>query len=129
MLDLSDVVRIAAALCLCALCAYRLGASMARGSRKPVTQGDGQPWSNPWANALNADQSSSTFDWHDVEPEHLYDAVKAAVGAGKAIMLSSTSDGGAVRVAIFDGDDKFMVYTKNAVELNAILRRLAVAAD
>ncbi len=52
-----------------------------------------------------------------VEAAAVGSTVVAALRAGLAVMFATTSDGGAVSVTLFDGDDRFRTYCVNDEEL------------
>lgn len=73
----------------------------------------------------SAERNPPVTDW---EPEYLADAVTGVLSAGDAVMFGCTSDGGAVCVTIFDGDQRHKNYFSKPDELNQFFRALAQEA-
>lgn len=57
------------------------------------------------------------------------DALSRAVGAGLGILVSLTSDGGALSVTIYDGEQVYRSYAANFEEAIALWKAVDEAAD
>jgi hypothetical protein len=65
-----------------------------------------------------------TVEWDSVPNQLLRDAICAVTGRGAAIMLSRTSDGGALSITVLDGGERIKEYPRDADECEATLRWL-----
>lgn len=72
---------------------------------------------------------SKPASWDGVSPEIVGEAVLAVLDAGDAMMVSTTSDGGAVRITLFEGDSKHSTYVHTPTELEAVMRGIAQSVD
>lgn len=52
----------------------------------------------------------------------------AAIDAGAAVMLSKTSDGGAISITLYKGQDRWRVYAKDAGELAEAFEALSATS-
>ncbi len=59
--------------------------------------------------------------WDEVNNQQLRDAICAVTGAGAAIMLGRTSDGGALAITVLDGDQRVKEYPRDAEEAEKTL--------
>ena len=57
-------------------------------------------------------------------PSEVGGAVLGVIRSGDAILIGLTSDGGAVRLQIFEGDNRFKLYASNADELHMRLQEI-----
>lgn len=74
---------------------------------------------------LGGSGSSSPFREWEVDPELLHDAIKAVLENGDAVLFGATSDGGAVRVAVYSGDgDPEKGYAANLADFTSLLTAL-----
>jgi len=67
-------------------------------------------------------QSQAPCYWGDLDAKILMGAVDSVVRAGGAIMLGSTSDGGAYSICILLADDKVKEYPHSVEECEIVLR-------
>jgi len=63
-----------------------------------------------------ADSGASEVGKWDIKTDRTAQAILAVLGAGCAVMLGVTRDGGAVHVTVYDGDEKHRVYVADSVE-------------
>jgi len=61
--------------------------------------------------------------------EHLWSAVGLAVDVGLAVLIARTSDGGAVSITLYDGDDRSRTYCSDDAELAAAAEAIRDAAE
>ena len=61
--------------------------------------------------------------------QQLGEAVHAAVMGGLGVLIAATSDGGAISVTVYDGDERFRSYASSADEWKACLGALTDAGD
>jgi hypothetical protein len=59
----------------------------------------------------------------------LGDAIHAAIMGGLGVLVAPTSDGGAVSVTVYDGDERLRSYASSADEWTAVLGALTDAGD
>ena len=59
-----------------------------------------------------------------IEPAVVGDRVLACLRVGRAVLLSTTSDGGAVSVTLYDGDDRRRSYCSDEAEFAEALAAL-----
>lgn len=64
----------------------------------------------------------STGNWAEVDNQLLRDAVVAACDAGASIQFGKTSDGGANKLFVYDGDNLVKEYPRTVEEIEALLR-------
>jgi hypothetical protein len=50
----------------------------------------------------------------NITAEYIGDMVKAVIGAGDAVLIAATKDGGAVRITLMSGDEKQTTYLATA---------------
>lgn len=84
---------------------------------------------NKWE-ALRAQHSTRNFSWADAGAEDLRDMVAAVVADGSAVLLASTSDGGALVIQILNGKGRHKLYPTDELELAeaiSLVRRTAEA--
>lgn len=58
-----------------------------------------------------------------------WEAVCAAVDVGIGVLLSSTSDGGAISLTLYAGDERYRTYCGNPEELADAFRAIQVQVD
>lgn len=78
--------------------------------------------------ALQQQNRPNTIDWTDAPHEDLMAAIVAVTGDGAAILLSRTSDGGALVIRVIDGNTSTPFYPSNAGALNEVLSMIVDAA-
>lgn len=61
--------------------------------------------------------------------EKIGDAVQAAILGGLGVLLAPTSDGGAISVTVYDGDERLRSYASTGDEWEEVLRALTDAGD
>jgi hypothetical protein len=66
--------------------------------------------------------------WADAGAEDLLDAVVAATEDGAALLLSLTSDRGALAIHVLEGDTTHKLYPSTVAELNEALQLIAEIA-
>lgn len=71
-----------------------------------------------------APRPRQTVGWDSVSNQILRDAICAVTGRGAAIMLSRTSDGGALSITVLDGSERIKEYPRDSDECEATLRWL-----
>jgi hypothetical protein len=86
-------------------------------ARRQTTQG-------PWAHAYQRQQ----FDFSEVNPAALVDGIDAALSGGASLTFSLTKDGGAVKVSIWQNNEKFEAYAGDADTLNELMYALVPEA-
>jgi len=84
-----------------------------RGKTTPTSQ-------SAWAKARDA----SSADLTAIDPALIGSAVQAVAMAGAALMVSTTRDGGAVSITVFDNDEKERVYAHSSEEIEYVFRGL-----
>ncbi len=72
---------------------------------------------SPWTRKTNREECDITA----VDPAVMGAAVIAVAAAGAALMVSTTRDGGAVSLTLFDNDEKERTYAHSADEINDLL--------
>lgn len=75
------------------------------------------------------DSNGQEFKWDDTSPEILGEAVLGALKLECALMFSLTSDGGAVRVTIYDGDAKHSKYCKDSADLEQVCKQVRETSE
>lgn len=65
-----------------------------------------------------------TVEWDSIPNQLLRDAICAVTGRGAAIMLSRTTDGGALSITVLDGSERIKEYPRDSDECEATLRWL-----
>lgn len=65
-----------------------------------------------------------TVEWDGVPNQLLRDAICAVTGRGAAIMLSRTTDGGALSITVLDGGERIKEYPRDVDECEQTLRWL-----
>jgi hypothetical protein len=65
----------------------------------------------------------------DNSQQLLGDAIHAAIMGGLGVLVAPTSDGGAVSVTVYDGDERLRSYASSADEWKAVLGALTDAGD
>lgn len=65
-----------------------------------------------------------TVEWDSIPNQLLRDAICAVTGRGAAIMLSRTTDGGALSITVLDGGERIKEYPRDSDECEATLRWL-----
>lgn len=91
------------------------------GSKKGQREGD--KWEN-----LFLDKGSGRITWNDCDPQSLLDAVAAATEDGAAVLLSKTSDGGALVVRILTDQGSTPFYPASAAALSEVLAMIVEVA-
>lgn len=69
--------------------------------------------------------SSEPGDRWIFDPCELGEACAAVLRRGDAIMLSTTQDGGALRVMVFEGETRHKFYASGAADVTELLHGLA----
>ena len=59
--------------------------------------------------------------WEDADPDELWRTITAIVGAGDAVTLGRTRDGGALSLVILSGDERIRRYARGTEELSQLL--------
>lgn len=68
--------------------------------------------------------SNSSIRWVDADASSLHDAVCAVTDNGEAIILSRTSDGGALSITIISGSDKHRWYPNSVAMIEEDLAEI-----
>ncbi len=68
-------------------------------------------------------------EWGEASPEIIGEAVLAVLEMGDAVMFSTTSDGGACRLTIFEADGKHHRYVKDGAELEEVCRGISQSIE
>lgn len=76
-----------------------------------------------WQKILEA-QGKPRASWTWADAEMLQDALVSVTGDGAALLLSKTSDGGALSLTILDGTHRLKWYPASEPELRDILEML-----
>lgn len=63
----------------------------------------------------------SAFDWHDFRAPDLWQFVNTLCGEGHGVVLSATSDGGALSVTILCGDERIRDWLHSADDVENFL--------
>lgn len=63
-------------------------------------------------------RSVAVIGWHDIGDDIIASLIATVTNAGAAVMLSKTSDGGALAITILDGDSKLKEYPRSETEVN-----------
>lgn len=71
-----------------------------------------------------SDVPRSVSSWAEVNNQLLRDAVVAVCDSGASIQFGRTSDGGANKVFVYDGDNIVKEYPRNVEDVEALLRWL-----
>lgn len=69
-------------------------------------------------------RTRSTVEWDSIPNQILRDAICAVTSRGAAIMLSRTSDGGALSITVLDGSERIKEYPRDADECEQTLKWL-----
>lgn len=69
------------------------------------------------------------ISWADADGSTLQDAIATATEAGAGLLLSKTSDGGALTLIVFWKSKKLKYYPVDAEKLNELLTDLTAAAQ
>lgn len=101
---------------------------------KPVTRTDkgegiGEKQSGSRFGRVKASASSTGVALDMVDSNAISSAICAVVAAGAAIMLSNVRTGRAVRIVIYDGDNKLTYYANSVDELESLLENLRFIAE
>jgi hypothetical protein len=67
--------------------------------------------------------------WSSCDARVLQAAIVAATEDGAAVLLSKTSDGGALALQILSGSARYKYYASNTVELDDLLREMTATAN
>lgn len=67
--------------------------------------------------------------WQGVDPEALYRCVCSVSARGDALLLGTTSDGGAMTLLVMSGSDKKRFYEPDQAEMNLLLVAIADWAE
>jgi hypothetical protein len=65
-----------------------------------------------------------SFSWDDVDPATFLDAFAHSTSLGRAITVSLTADGGAIKVSFWQNNAKHQGYAGNAERLNQMMEAL-----
>lgn len=63
-------------------------------------------------------RSLAAISWSDIDSDIVSSLVVAVTAAGAAVMLSKTSDGGALAITVLDGDSKLKEYPRTETEVS-----------
>lgn len=74
------------------------------------------PFGNVYARA--------SFDWTDVDAATLADGIAHSLSIGRSLTFSTTSDGGAVKVSVWENNTKHEAYAADSDTLNRLLEVL-----
>lgn len=80
------------------------------------------------ANRWQIKKAEKRIDWTEIDPGLMADLVIAVTNAGAAVMFGRTRDGGALVVAVFDGDDRARYYCNSVVEFEILTEQLTELA-
>jgi hypothetical protein len=83
-------------------------------TQKRVTQQS--PFGNIFARA--------SFDWEEVDMATFVDGVAYSTSLGRSVTISATADGGAIKVSIWENNQKHEAYAGTCETLNAIFAAL-----
>lgn len=72
--------------------------------------------------ALKSENDSGKASWTWAGADDLLEAVAAVTADGAALLLSRTSDGGALVLQVWNGDGRHKLYPATVSELNEALR-------
>jgi hypothetical protein len=91
---------------------------------KQTTKSSGPTGSSPgrYANVANATPPGPEA-WH-FDSEMMGEAVRSILAGGDAVMVSTTRDGGALRLIVFEGQDKHTFYASGDGEIGPLLSSL-----
>ena len=77
---------------------------------------------------LGAHRGSGAFrDW-DVDAEILLEAIRAVLGNGDGVLLSLTSDGGALSIQLYSNGAKQTVYCTDSKQFDVVLNTLKASS-
>lgn len=68
-----------------------------------------------------ASRPRSSVSWEEVKNQLLRDCICAVTGAGAAIMLGRTSDGGALSITVLDGEQRVKEYPHDVEDAESTL--------
>lgn len=80
-----------------------------------------QPADTDWGALLNTQEKEDACSWQWADSEELLDAVVSATEDGAALLLSKTSDGGALCIQVWAGTDRFKLYPASSEEVSIVL--------
>lgn len=80
-------------------------------------------------NRWQIQKSKQRIDWSEVDPGRLADLVISVSRAGAAVMFGTTRDGGALVVAVYDGDDRARYYCNSMAEFEILVEQLVELAE
>lgn len=63
-------------------------------------------------------RSVVNIGWSDIGDDIIASLVTTVTNAGAAVMLSKTSDGGALAITVLDGDSKLKEYPRSETDVN-----------
>lgn len=69
------------------------------------------------------------ISWRSCLAQTLQDAIVAATEDGAAVLLSKTSDGGALALQILSGAARYKYYAADSVALDDLLREMTMTAN
>lgn len=93
------------------------------GQRFP-TSPEGRGRGGNYAPLAPVARTSATGDLFGVDASLLLECVSSVIGAGAAVLLAPTSDGGAISVTYFNGTDRRRSYATGREQLEAVLLAL-----
>lgn len=76
---------------------------------------------NPFAHQFQRE----AFDWVGVDAAVVVDGIASSIGAGSAVTISATADGGAIKVSVWVGDQKYAAYAATPELLNELFFALS----
>jgi hypothetical protein len=80
-----------------------------------------------WSDRIETERRGRV-QWADCSAEDLLDAVAAVTEDGAALLLSTTSDGGALSIHVLTGHGTHKLYPATQAELNAALMMITEIA-
>lgn len=104
---------------------YARGVLMARGGNNGKTPASAA--GSKYGSLLGT--ASTAAPWQDASPEIVGEAALAVLAAGDAFMVSSTSDGGACRITVFEGDAKHHQYVSGPADLERACRAIKESVE
>jgi hypothetical protein len=66
-------------------------------------------------------RSQMKFSWSDLDPQDIGGFVQLVTGVGNAVILGTTSDGGALAVTILQGDERIKDWPKDGDAFKQLL--------
>lgn len=92
--------------------------------KRNVRGGPSNGPNNPSGGKRIAPRERTTITWGEIDNGLLRNAVCAVADNGAAILLGKTSDGGALSIKVFDGNDKVEEWPHSVADCESTLRWL-----